>query len=710
MLFSACIVVRSVSRHKNMKRIKLLFFSAVCAISAYAQLSGDGYYRVQNEYTGRYLTVIDNRGSINVQTTDADLGALRTVKDFARVVSDPASIVYIKKMTKGYDLQSQGMDTYAMISRELMVLDLEDGTYAAYATQSGLTKYLCDNIPNWMMTEEEKIYGSVCTNSPDSKYWYINPVKSDDGYFFGLTPDVSAAGSHYKAFYASFPFSFASSAMKAYYVTKVDAAKGCAVVKELSGTIPAATPLIVKCSSDKPADNKLNLLTSTASAPSDNLLKGQYFCNPDAGKHTNVLAYNASTMRVLGKASDGSLAFVVQSGLKYIPANTAYLTVAANTAKTLKIMTETEYNQMLAEEVTITANSYTRVYGEANPSFEYSVTGATLKGVPGLSCGATETSPVGLYPIKVAQGSVTNALTHFVDGFLTITPAELTVTVADATRDEGEENPSFVLTYEGFVNGETESVLKVKPTVSTTATKDSPAGEYAISVSGGVADNYVLKYVGGKLTVNEKADEEVTITANSYTRVYGEANPVLEYSVEGSELKGVPRLSCEATETSAVGQYPIKVDQGSVTNALMHFVDGVLTITPAVLKVSVADAAREEGEENPSFVLTYEGFVNGETESVLKVKPTASTTATKESPAGEYAITVSGGVADNYVFEYVGGKLTVNTASALNSILTEGGTFDVYDVYGKRVLSNTRSLGPLRKGVYVVKGRKVIVK
>ena len=552
MLYSACIVVRSVLRNESMKRISLLFIVAVCVASAYAQLKGDGYYRVQNEKTGRYLTVIDNRGSVNMQTTDADLNALRTVMDFKRVVSDPASIVFIKKMTKGYDLQSQGMDTYAMISRELMVLDLEDGTYAAYATESGMTKYLCDNIPNWMMSEEEKIYGSVCTNSPESRYWYINPVKSDDGYYFGITPDVTVSGSYFKSFYVSFPYSFASTGMTAYYVTKVDAAKGFAVVKEFTGTIPAAMPLIVKCSSDKPADNKLNLLTSTGKAPSDNLLKGQYFCNPDAGKHTNVQDYNASTMRVLGKAADGSLAFVTQTDLKYIPANTTYLTVAANAAKTLKIVTESEYNQILAEEVTITANSYTRVYGEANPSFDYVVKGAALKGVPGLLCGATETSPVGLYPIKVAQGSVTNALTHFVDGFLTITPAELTVTVADATRDEGEENPPFVL--------------------------------------------------------------------------------------------------------------------------------------------------------------TYEGFVNGETESVLKVKPTASTTATKESPAGEYDITIIGGEADNYVFEYVGGKLTVNTVSALNNILVEGGSFDVYDIYGKRVLSNARSLGMLRKGIYVVNGRKVVVR
>lgn len=485
-----------------MKRINLLLTSVVCVVSAYAQLSGDGFYRVQNENTKRFITVVDNRGSVNVQTTDADLNALRTVQGFERVVSDPASIVYIKKMTKGYDLQSQGMDTYAMIGRELMVLDLEDGTYAAYATQSGLTKYLCDVIPNWMMDPEEKIYGTVCTNSDKSRYWYINPVKNEDGYYFGITPDITVGDCFYKSFYASFAFSFASSEMKAYYVTKVDAANGCVIVKEVTGTVAPGMPIIVKCSSNKPINNKLNLLNLNGSGPADNLLKGQYFCNPDAGKHTNVLAYNSLTMRVLGKAADGSLAFVRQSSLKYIPANTAYLTVPSGTPETLKVLTEAEYSQMQAEAVTITAKSYTRVYGEANPAFEFTTEGAALKGEPGLSCAATAASPVGQYPIKVAKGSVTNGFTTLADGVLTITPAELTVTVADAARDEGEENPPFVLTYEGFKNGETESVLRVKPTASTTATKDSPAGEYDITVSGGFADNYVFDYVSGKLTVN----------------------------------------------------------------------------------------------------------------------------------------------------------------------------------------------------------------
>jgi hypothetical protein len=47
-------------------------------------------------------------------------------------------------------------------------------------------------------------------------------------------------------------------------------------------------------------------------------------------------------MRVLGTASDGSLAFVKATNLQYIPANTAYITVSASAPDVLKVTTGEE--------------------------------------------------------------------------------------------------------------------------------------------------------------------------------------------------------------------------------------------------------------------------------------------------------------------------------------------------------------------------------
>lgn len=340
-----------------MNRITTLLFAAVCTLTAYAQLNGDGYYRAQSSEQGRYIRIIDNRGSVNLQTTDADMEALRTRAGFENVVSDPATIIYIKKMNKGYDFQSQGTGSYQIISYEVLLDDMGDNKYWCFASKSGMTKYLADQLIDyemlpWLDDEEKEEYlnhGRLVTNiAPDyegGKYldWNILPVKDAEGFYFGLQPNVSASDGYYQTFYAAFPFTFLSEGMSAWYVSKVNEATGKVIIKEVTGGVPTSTPVIIKCASQNAASNKLNVGASTSGTADGNLLTGVYFCNPDAGpKHTNVVAYDANTMRVLGTAADGSLAFVKDNNLKYIPANTAYITVSASAPAILKVTDKEE--------------------------------------------------------------------------------------------------------------------------------------------------------------------------------------------------------------------------------------------------------------------------------------------------------------------------------------------------------------------------------
>lgn len=309
------------------------------------------------------------------------------------------------------------------------------------------------------------------------------------------------------------------------------------------------------------------------------------------------------------------------------------------------------------QPVTITAQNLTMVYGDEVPELTYTSEGAELKGIPSLSCEATSTSPVGTYPIVVSQGTVENSKVTYVNGTLTITKAPLTVSVGNYTKKQGEENPEFVLSYEGFKNNETETVLKTRPTATTSATVSSEPGEYDIVVSGGEAQNYELSYKNGKLTVVNA--DAIIITAKSYTRGYGDANPVFEYTVEGAALDGEPEIICEATATSPVGEYPIIIKKGSVKNYNDTYVNGVLTITQAPLIVTANSFTITEGDALPTFTATYKGFRNGETESVLTKQPKFTCTATTSSVPGTYDIIVSDAEAKNYAIAYVKGTLTI---------------------------------------------------
>lgn len=315
----------------SMKRILLFLFIISTASGLFAQVAA-GYYRVQNKKTERYIRVIDNRGSVNLSTTDADLAALETIKHFENVVSDPASIIYITPAGNGYNFEAQGTTSYSIIGYYVKLRDNRNGSYRAYAENGSLVKYLCDE-------NSDEDDGVVLTNgNGEWRDWYIKPVNQTEGQYFALKPNVEAEGNHYTTIYASFPFTLPAG-MTAYYVSTV---KGDQVAwKEVKdGKVPASTAVYVKCKSKNYTDNKITIEKNGASSIPGNKMKGVYF-NNGSKTHNNQLAYDPNTMRVLGVTSEGKLGFVT-ADIDFIPANTAYLTVPANSPRELKLVPESE--------------------------------------------------------------------------------------------------------------------------------------------------------------------------------------------------------------------------------------------------------------------------------------------------------------------------------------------------------------------------------
>lgn len=201
-------------------------------------------------------------------------------------------------------------------------------------------------------------------------------------------------------------------------------------------------------------------------------------------------------------------------------------------------------------------------------------------------------------------------------------------------------------------------------------------------------------------------ENRVIVQAKSYTRGYGDANPVFEYVTEGASLDGVPEITCEATASSPVGTYDIVVKQGSVTNYNVTYVAGTLTITKAPLTISAGTYTKKQGEAMPEFTLTYDGFKNDETNDVLTKQPEVSCQATIASDPGEYDVIVSGGEAHNYEFSYINGKLIVQESeSCVSGIIKPTESFDVYTITGILVKKHATSLNGLPKGLYIVNRR-----
>ena len=310
-----------------------------------------------------------------------------------------------------------------------------------------------------------------------------------------------------------------------------------------------------------------------------------------------------------------------------------------------------------ADAVVVRAKSYSRQYGDENPVLEFETEGAALDGTPEIVCSAVANSPVGSYTIEVKQGSIKNYNVHFESGSLVITKAPLSISAGNYTKKQGDAMPVFKASYAGFKNGEDESVLTKQPVFSCDANEASAPAEYAVTISGAEAENYEISYEQGRLTVVEA--DAVVVRAKSYSRQYGDENPVFEFETEGAALDGTPEIVCSAVANSPVGSYTIEVKQGSIKNYNVHFESGSLVITKAPLSISAGNYTKKQGDAMPVFKASYVGFKNGENESVLTKQPVFSCEANEASAPAEYAVTISGADAENYDISYEQGVLTV---------------------------------------------------
>lgn len=315
--------------------------------------------------------------------------------------------------------------------------------------------------------------------------------------------------------------------------------------------------------------------------------------------------------------------------------------------------------QISKRDLQVIPDNLSRLYGNTNPAFtlqyEGFVNGNTASNIstkPIATTTATQTSPVGNYEITCSGGNATNYNFVYGTGNLTINKAPLTVTPNNTSRLYGAENPAFTLSYSGFKNSETKTVIAEEPQVSCNATVISLVGQYPITASGGDAQNYSFIYSTGTLTINKAP---LTIQADTISMIYGATVPQFTCKYEGfvnnetqAVLVQLPGYSCSGTSTSNVGNYVITPSQAIADNYTITYKNGLLQIEKRDLQVIPDNLSRLYGDYNPAFTFQYMGFVNSDTPSNISIKPTASTTAVTTSPVGSYPITCSGGSATNY--------------------------------------------------------------
>ena len=241
--------------------------------------------------------------------------------------------------------------------------------------------------------------------------------------------------------------------------------------------------------------------------------------------------------------------------------------------------------------LTFTAINTSRLYGDPNPLFVGTFSG--LKNGDPISAtfasAATAASPVGTYAIVPTLLDPTAKLVNYtastINGVLTVNPAPLNVSSANATRVYGDPNPAFTGSLSGQKNGDV-----ITATFASSATAASSVGSYPIvatlSDPGLKLANYAVNSNNGTLTVTPAP---LMVTAGNASRLYGDPNPAFTGTITG--LKNGDNITATisgADPTTAVGTYPLVpslVDPGGkLGNYAVTSNNGTLTIGPAALR------------------------------------------------------------------------------------------------------------------------------
>ena len=309
--------------------------------SAWGQLALEQYkyYRVKNTSTNRYVSVRDNVGSVSVSKKTADVKAVEMVSGFDNVVSDPATIIGLTDKGAGYfNFSAQGTSVSQIISKTNVIIKSVAGdSYLVYVTYKGSAGGMT-GYANAYLTDSGS---GASVGYADSE----TKAKKEKG-IWDIMPVTNDGNNYFGVkmdlnangkYFTTLYTDFPyqlSDGMKAYVISEISGSKVNLV--DIGSNVPAETPVILESSFSSPAQNKLQPLSfSVSSSFSNNLLKGVYFNHVAGGNHNVRTAFDKKTMRLL-TVKNGEL-LLVNEGDTYLPANTAYLKVSSGTSSSLAL-------------------------------------------------------------------------------------------------------------------------------------------------------------------------------------------------------------------------------------------------------------------------------------------------------------------------------------------------------------------------------------
>ena len=342
------------------KQILTLLLMCLCtaaALATGAAPESGKYYRLWSKTSNKYVWMVGDTYTAANRSSDGFWGAifsnsivlhpkLSTVYSSTpseEYASSAGTVVYITGNPNAsgglnkVDIVAQGIGSQSIIKKAGSNVEI-----IAESTPEGITKFYGNIFLGKRYLKDGASYGfgnsTILCGGDDNNEFELEPLDEAhmDKYYFGAAPKTKVGDKYYTTMYTAFPYK-CYDGVKAYIVTKVDHRKSQISIREIkNGEVPANTPVILECLTDKPATNRLVPTTSQAIIVERNLLEGVIDINHNAGNDAYRTKFDPATMRVL--AADGfkfGKTNTTGDNADYIATNTCYLPLTTKKQATI---------------------------------------------------------------------------------------------------------------------------------------------------------------------------------------------------------------------------------------------------------------------------------------------------------------------------------------------------------------------------------------
>ena len=231
----------------------------------------------------------------------------------------------------------------------------------------------------------------------------------------------------------------------------------------------------------------------------------------------------------------------------------------------------------------------------------------------------------------------------------------LSIEAGDRDVTFPKKAPEFTVTYDGFVNGESETVLGGFLGFECGYDGKIYRETFAIKPMGLTSVNYKINFVDGILSV-KKAPVSAPHAATGL--IYNGKTQTGVSEGDGYAIKGNTGKDAKGYAATLSLEEGYEWSDGTVSEKEI-----IWSISKKNLRVTADDKDVNFSDPVPEFTVTYDGFVGGEVENVLAGTLKFGCDYDRTVYVPTFAITPMGLSSDNYEIAFVDGTLTVFKAT-----------------------------------------------